>query len=318
MTPAMLRMLLLALLLCAVSRNAGAANRTSLRTRAAVEGAGVELSDLLAPGAPDELKALAAAIRLGSSPQPGAWRVFTREQLASALANFPGVLSRISLPEQIMVTRTGRALTRSEILAAIQRALQNIPNSYDAPIHEEDLVLPSPVFVAEQDPGLRVTRVEPAPDSGVTRFRLWTAAQPGVAPFWVAVRVLLPRRVFVAAHFLAAGSELWPSDFKTVQRSVPPALASAQPAGDQRLGRRLLHSLRAGDVIPPDALSPLYLVLPGRPAALLVHGQGFRIVLRAVPLQKGAQGERVRVRAVETGKVILARVVAKNSLEADF
>src|SRR5438034_2663933 len=74
----------------------------ALLSEVLVERGNIFLSDLLPPKTASELRSIAASISLGRSPQPGSFRVFTREQLRARV----GDVFAVSLPDQVVVRRT--------------------------------------------------------------------------------------------------------------------------------------------------------------------------------------------------------------------
>lgn len=88
-------------LLVAVSAWAAQPRPVQLLSAATAERESILLSDLLPPDARGPLRAAADRIPLGRSPQPGSFRVFTREQLLHLI----GAQVEVEAPEQVVVRR---------------------------------------------------------------------------------------------------------------------------------------------------------------------------------------------------------------------
>jgi flagella basal body P-ring formation protein FlgA len=274
----------------------------------------VRLSDLLPAEAPGTLKARSAEIAMGSAPQPGRSRTVTRAEIKSHLIDTPDLLGSLAIPDRIVIERSHRMLTPSEVLRAIKTGLggQALPGSggWD----DSDLKLSAPVYVTLEDPGLEVTRIELDPFRRQTKFRLWTSKEPTILPFWVTVTHDVKVPTLVARHDIPAGKEAQVTDFQVEERSGTPGrqlLAAADLAGLQtRTG------VRSGEQVTRSMFSQVVLVEPGRPAKLIAEGPRFRISTTVIPLQAGVMGQQIRVRDTETQRILSAEVVARGQLKA--
>ena len=265
----------------------------------------IHLSDLLPVNLPVWLAELAPEIVLGHAPQPGSVRVFSQEQLGRAMADYPQVLAAISIPARVEVHNGARELSREEIFSAILHSLEASHLTTQEPLDERALLRFPHVAVQSETSGLEVTQIEEDTDKGFLRFRMWTAGEPAVRPFWVEARARL-----------AAGSA---ADGKAPQAATrvaaQPALTSLAGQSEDRQIRRQ-YSLATATAAAPRLSAPL--VEPGDPATILIQGSGLRIQASGIALERGWKGQRVHVRAVSSGKILLARVVGERMLLALF
>ena len=264
----------------------------------------IRLADLLPAGVPVWLAELAPGIVLGRSPQPGSVRAFGQEQLARSLEGYPQVLAAISIPSRVEVRSSAREVTGEEIVASMVRSLEASHLRTEMPLDGGFLVRFPRVAVHSEAPGLEVTQLEESPGSGLLRFRMWTAAEPGVRPFWVETRARL-------AADSRAGSQALPTIF---QSSAQPISGASARRGEAPAG--IQPSKPATDAGAGRPTGPL--VEPGEPATILIQGNGLRIQAAGIALERGWRGQRIRVRAVGTGKVLIARVVGERMLLALF
>jgi len=265
----------------------------------------IRLSDLLPANVPVWLAELAPEIVLGRSPQPGSVRVFSQEQLGRAVADYPQVLAAISIPSRVEVHNGARELSREEILSAILHSLESSHLSTEEPLDERALLRFPRVAVQSEASGLEVTQLEEDTNKGLLRFRMWTPAEPAVRPFWVEAWARL------AAGSLADGKGLRAA----TQVVSQPALTSLAGQSDDHPIRRN-DSLAGASASAPRLSAPL--VEPGDPATILIQGSGLRIQASGIALERGWKGQRIHVRAVSTGKILLARVVGERMLLALF
>jgi Chaperone for flagella basal body P-ring formation len=265
--------------------NAVRVPRVELLREVRVAGSSVLLADLLPVEAGFSLRARAGEISLGATPQPGNTRVLERSGILENIGVSRDVAAEIAVPERIMVSRDVRSITAQEVLAAIRGALEYSEISTPAHLHPEDIFFQTQVLVGPGDAGLEVLRS--TFDAGLKRgrFLLWPSRDPKVLPFIVTVRL----------------------------------------AGDSPMAA--LHSMTevnraAGKPDSPPVAVVLakteILVSPGEQATLVLHSDMLRMIADVVPLERGAMGQRIHVRVVDTGKIFTAQVDGRAHLELNF
>lgn len=271
------------------------AERTTLSPTVTLGAAIVRLSDLLPGEAPATLRARAAEIVLGSAPQPGLSRTVSGMEIKSHLIDAPDLLDRLTIPNRIIIQRSYRSLSASELLQAIRLRLgaQATPDSVNW--SPSDLKLSAPVYVTLDDPGLEVTRIELDPLRRWTKFRLWTSKEPSILPFWVTLAHDVKVPTLVARHDMPAGREVQAADFQVEERASTPDGQNLL-ATSERMGLQVRAPVKSGQVVSRSMLTPVVLVEPGRPAKLVLEGAHFRISTTVIPLQAGALGQQIRVR----------------------
>jgi flagella basal body P-ring formation protein FlgA len=276
--------------------------RTKLCQKATLGVSIVHLSDLLPREAPDALRARAAEIALGSAPQPGLARMISGMEIRSRLIDAPDLLERLKIPDWIVIQRSCRLLSNSELLQAIRLRLgaQATPDS--AKWDPSDLQLSTPVYVTLDDPGLEVTRIELDPLRRQTRFRLWTSKEPPILPFWVTLAHDVKVPTLVARHDVPAGQRT--SDGQSLVTASD--LASPEARAPVQRGQAGTRS----------TIAPVVMIEPGRPAKLVVEGAHYRISTTVIPLQAGVLGQQIRVREVDSQHILSAEVVGRGELKA--
>jgi len=281
------------------------------------------LSDLLPPGAPSDLLQAASGIALGNAPKPGSLRTIARGEIEELLRAEPELRASLSLPERIVVSRSHRELTSHELSAAISAAMghDRIPNA--PPVNLERLKLSAPVYVTEDDPGLKVVRVEFDPLRQETRFCLWTSKEPGILPFYVTVAggSALPALPALAARRdLAAGEIASATDFvvqagKVTAAAVGPGSPMALAVTPEALtGRAARGYIKAGQIVTASMFKTVWMVNEGKRAVMVAEGPSFRMTIPVIPLENGVFGQQVRVRNPDSQRVVAAQVVGPGRL----
>jgi hypothetical protein len=266
---------------------------------------------LLPPGAPAELEEICTRIILGNSPLPASQRVISRGQIEQQLREFPSILEQLELPERLIVTCKRRRLAAAEILTAIETFMEG--EGLNGPA--VGLNLQAPVFVTKPDPGLEVRRVESDRVQRKTRILLWTSKEPQVLPFYVTVEELPETAAWASSYHEQTGDGSIPLVSHFERR---------QTVGDVSDSPRLLIgssprvTAHKGGSTQQAMSSPIVLVAAGKPAKLVVETATLRMTALVTPLQSGIKGQRIRVRNVDTQRVLEAEVVGAGLLQAEL
>jgi flagella basal body P-ring formation protein FlgA len=309
----------LALLAVAAAARPSGATFALLR-EAEVHGDSIYLSDLLGINVPAGARRAANKILLGTAPQPGTTRVFTRADITSRIDE-DADLRTLEIPDQIVVRRAGRLITREEVLATIRAALEHNGFSDAAVLAPDDVRLAAPVMVSAGDADLHVTRMDFDPALKQMRFLLVSRAAHGALPFLATARLRGQVPVIVAAHEIQPGQMLAPGDFLTESRPADAALHISPQHSEELIGQRALVRVAPGEPLRPaqyGAVPAVTLVAAGKPATLRLVSGTMQMLLEVIPLERGIHGQNIRVRLKGTGKVLHAQVIGAGHLEASF
>lgn len=262
----------------ALAATAASAPRIRLQENVTVAGTVIALCDLLPADAPAGLHSASCAVSLDAAPEPGSPRVFEKADLEARLASHPELIRQLLLPERVRVHRASWPISREGILRAIA---ESMPSSSPGQLTFSDPSSPA-MRALRPNPTLVVSRSAWDPRQRALLFHLRCLDRRDCGSFLVEVH---------------ANSPASPS-------SRPPALRPAaftQPAPnsvDRPAGPALI---RAGDS-----------------ALLVLEDGGIRFSLPVVCLQRGARGQRIRVRSAAGRRIFLATIVSRNKLEAAF
>ncbi len=307
---------------CAVLclRVAFATERIALRSEVLARTEVVRLSDLLPASAVGPIRWRLQEIAIGAAPAPGAHRVFQRVKILQSLHSSPELLAALEIPDAIDVTRWSRPVTRDELLVPIVQCLRANRFSGGDSLSIQDLFLSSAVLATEAAPKFEVTSVDAAP-KGVTRVHILMVSEPRVPPFWVIIDrdIRSPSRPPEQdAEGCATGVQCHPERM---------AGAVVKPFSLRSPGRRRSFETSPSRLQPenaslpssrwPSIKSPI-LVKAGEPVQLFVQAAGMRIATTAIPLALGREGDRIRVHAALNGKILVATVVARQTVEVDY
>jgi hypothetical protein len=159
--------------------------RIALLANAQVQGDAVLLADFLPPNVPSRLREAAESISLGSAPQIGSLRRFSRGAVTAALQDRRFSLHSFFVPEFLTARRAGHSLTQEDVFSAIETALIKNKNVPVPTLRPQDLTLESLIEVPEGPSTLEVTQMTFDESIRRARFRLWPRNAPGTLPFYV-------------------------------------------------------------------------------------------------------------------------------------
>jgi hypothetical protein len=250
-----------------------------------VAGNAIYLSDLLPPEASAEFRSLAASIRLGPAPSAGTSMTLTGEKIEAMIPR--SARMSVVLPAEIVVRRAARLVTRDEVLAALNAALQSNSFPGNPRVDPEQVHYSADVKIAADDARLRVRRVDFDSALQQARFLLVPAADPRALPF------------VVTAHLT----------------TDPTGEGATSPAGLRLLlasGQR--DPMRTGS----SGANADALIVSGQPVRLHVLSGNMQMFLDVVALEPGALHQVVRVRVPGSNRILRGQIIAAGSLEAQF
>ena len=263
-----------------------------------VEGETVRLSDLLPPDAPEEFGEIGARVILGESPLPASPRVILKAQIERKLREVPSLLERLEIPDRLIVTRPRRRLSSAEIWTAIEDFLAE--RGLPAPVPQACMV-----SSADGPTLMNAEAAEPGKQHcaqgglGLQAPVFVTQLDPGLA-----VKSMEPDRVRRRLRFL-----LWTAHepqvlpfYVNVEKLWSAAAWSSQP----------LRSMR------PAHSPAVVLVAAGKPARLVIETPNLRLTARVSPLESGVKGQVIRVRNLDTQRILEAQVVGVGLLQAEL
>jgi len=300
-------------LVAATSAPIAKASRVSLLPEVEVRGNSIFLADLLPPDVPVAMRNSAQGILIGLAPQPGSTRILDGGKVADLIGGAKGA-GEIDIPRQIVVRRSGRTVTRGEVVAAIRTALKHsgLP---DADLQPDDLRIFPSVMVSSKDARLEVRRVDFDDTLNQAKFLM---SERGSLPFLVTAQFrdsgfiqavtqeVAPARSSAADAGPSAG--VVASEGSASQRPIAPAATD-----DDRMLR-----LASGALVNATQVQGPTLVQAGKPATLLLNSGTMQMLLDVTAIDRGSLHQVIRVRLHGTGKVLRAQVMAERRLEASF
>ncbi len=126
---------------------------------------------------------------------------------------------------------------------------------------------------------------------------------------YVPVRIDSYIEVLTLTTAVTRGTVLKESDLRPIRRNLATLPQGYFTDPVDVIGREARRSLRAGDIISPNAIAEPHLVNRGQEVWLTAEGGGISVSAKAEAMQDGAQGDRIQVRNLSSRRVIEAEVI---------
>ncbi|HZT37949.1 MAG TPA: flagellar basal body P-ring formation chaperone FlgA [Bryobacteraceae bacterium] len=248
---------------------------------------------------------------IGFAPAPGLQRNFSAGEL-SRIAHRLGAVEEVV--EGICVERASEVLTEERLLTAIRSALPRTGfqieildfSRYPVPAGELEFTLaglPRPPAAAPDAPVIWRGRVKYGDRRTVT--------------VWASVRISSEGSWIEAALPIAANEEIRASQLILRSGRMYGLDAGVIRDPNELIGRRLAHSVRAGQRITADMIGARREVEAGDLVQASVVSGAAALMFEARAESGGRTGQRVFVKMPDTGRRISAQVIAKGKVQLD-
>lgn len=303
-------MALLVILLC--PGLAVAEGRLVVAGAVCVDGPVITLKDLArAEGEPAE----AIMLRFGdepllSSPKfDGARASLSGPRLRElVMQRLPG-LPRIDVPDQVQVQRGGQVVSALSLFPVIDKILTDALAHYEGEVEIREHRIAEHLFIADKEPvRMRVAPVgTPAP--GRISLRLEAVAEDGrvVQSFTGTVFADVWKTVPCAARVLNRGDVLEPALVGFARKNL--AYMARAPWDGRGLPLRMTAAVGDGQPISADAVERIPVVSKGQILTLVYAGETLKLTVPVESLDDGSIGNTIRVRNMQSRRIVAAQVV---------
>ena len=255
---------------------------------------------------------------LDAPPVVGARRTLERDAMRQAILRAVGPsVPEVDIPAQVVVQRGGQVFAMEVVRGALERVLLEQLRPLGDEVALRDWRLPAWFFVPIEET-VRIRLAPPQPRPGVVVLRLEAVDGAGqvVASVTGEVTADVWQNVPCTVRSLARGEIL----DAAVVRSVRVNMAEIpRPVWDGAgVGAvRARGNIPAGRVILAEMVEPVPVVERGRTVTLVYEGPALRLAVPAQILEDGGVGSRVRVRNLQSQRVVVARVVDSTTVRVE-
>lgn len=284
----------------------------------AVRSSQVHLGDVARlSGFDHETRARLAGIDLGPAPVVGTGRLLPRAFVTAALqdAALP-VGTRLSVPERLELTRASEVLSGDALSRAVEEKLRAaLPRSTD--VAEIRVPLLSDLKVPQGSTyEIKLSGVEGG--GPITADVVVRDGEALVRSQRVAVRVDAVSTLVVADGELGRGQSIGPGEVRVlrVPQSRIPDDAIRNVA--ELEGAQLRRPLKDGEAVTRRSLELLPLVHRGDRVTMVAEGGGIRITAVGEALGSARRGDPVKVRNIDSQKIVSGRVTASQTVAMEL
>ncbi|MFN2355672.1 MAG: flagellar basal body P-ring formation chaperone FlgA [Desulfopila sp.] len=277
----------------------------------------ITLGDLVEFDKETQLTASLATKIVTRSPDPGKSRIFSTYDIKEEILR-KTPMSRHTLwtgSNVITVSRKGQQILPSRVIEAIDQFLRDNSHSMpEADISFTPRTLPVPFMLPKGKLAIEVVPANPTilkSSSFTLIFRVNGKVEknfsvPGD------LKALAP--VVIATDSLPRGSRLTPANTK---KAIKDLTRHDNPSTNLRriLGKRLKRTIRAHDVIHSSDVEIPPLIQRGQLVKIIIRTGTMHLSATGVARRDGKQGEIIRVRNVNSNKLIQGRVTAAGTVE---
>jgi flagella basal body P-ring formation protein FlgA len=268
----------------------------------------------------DALSRRAAAIPMGRAPLPKEEIVIDRATILGRLASSGIAASDVQLSgaDKVVVARNEKTIAADEVARAAEGFLEK-----NRPAPQASRWLPTRAAQDMTVPAFEATRLEASlvPHEVTGEAKVEVAALAGgrrLAAQTVLFRLGYVQREAVTTADLSPGDVLTPGnvEIRTVLALAPPPDDWAPPYGFQAA-----QAMRIGTVVRPALVRsarPAVAVRRGENVAMRIRATGFSLRALGQALDDGRPGDLIKVRNVDSGRIVAARVAPDGDVEPIF
>ena len=298
---------------------ASAAPQLQVSSAVQVRSAHLKLGDVarLSGLSPAERERL-AAIDLGPAPAVGTGRLLPRAFLRSTLeaAGLPvGMVLR--LPERLEVTRASAVLESSAQRDAVEAAVRSHLGQVDTLASVKVPSLPDLQVPAGATLGISVDRAPKGGRTVSTTLRVLDG-QVAIRTQQVVVQIDPLTQTWVLRGDIGRGQPVTSGDLVSVMRpaSEQPADAIRDPA--ELIAATARRDLTGGEPLVRRAVEVQPMVARGQRVTMVAIGRGIRVSAVGEALAAGRQGDTIRIKNLDSNKVVTGRVSGPQTVQMEL
>lgn len=231
------------------------------------------------------------------------------------LQRFGTALPPISVPDRVQVQRGGQVVSTQSLRPAIDKILTQALEPYEADVELRDYRIADYFFLGSKEPVQ--FRVSPVGTLGPGRIslRLEAVNEAGAVlqSFTGTVFADVWKTVPCAARVLNRGDILEPALITFARKNL--AYLSQPPWQGQGLPLRMTGPVGEGQPITMAAVEMIPLISKGQMVTMVYAGETLTLTVPAESLEDGGAGVRIRVRNMQSKKIVAARVVDEQTVQ---
>lgn len=254
------------------------------------------------------------AMEVASAPAPGSSYRFKRHfldyKVGSALSE-QGDGITLELPPSLIIHRAAQVITSMRMKEIFREHIrQNAPWSPEEMVVEE-IQVPGDLALPEGNLRWSLRENGNADYLGnVSATVTFTVEGRAVRRVPVSARISVTREVVRACRNVPRDEVLEKDDLRLVRETTMRRTGDVLTSLDQAVGKKAARTIRVGRTLTSAMVEDPPVVEKGTAVTIVAENELLRITTRGEALEDGRQGDRIRVRNLQSGKEIFSRVEA--------
>ncbi len=289
----------------------------TFKANGAADDSVIRLGDIAIFDQETEMARALATLPVGQAPSPGEKSLLRSMDIKEYIVSSQSLAADIRWtgPPTITVLRSGIAIGPDKIQKIIAAYItQNQNNLPEAEIRFVPDSLPLPFFLPTGDLSYEVTPSNPG-ILGSSRFSIiFRIDNTVVKNMSVRGEIEALAQVVVCSGPLKRGEILRPQHLKTALMDIS-SLANPGFAIDEFVGKKLQRTLRAGSPVLLSMIESLPMVRRGEKVKIVVNAGPLHLTATGLASSDGVLDEMIRVRNINSNKMVYCRVTAPGLVE---
>lgn len=254
------------------------------------------------------------SLALGSAPEPGTQKIIKGEEIIAAMSAAGFSLDELgySIPKEVVVCRSGRVLSKQELMDVAERAIR-------ANIEKKDQV----AEIRVRDILVNQQQTIPNGDSEIEIGQIGTSRQGRVPLSYIiksegAVERIFPatalvdewRLIPIAGRDLDRGKIIESADFTLAKVNMAEQNGYVSEQESDIVGKKLKNKVSAGNPFKPSSLETPPLINRGKRVLLSYNSGVLNATATGIAMEDGFRGMVVAVRNESSKRVV--RGIAEN------
>jgi flagella basal body P-ring formation protein FlgA len=295
-----------------------------VRTEVVVTDKRLKLLDFCEPGTiPEAWKPLLEGVDVGPAPEAGREVALNPQQLVRRLQSLitaqgmdPGQ-TKIQVPDKIVVSRQQIPVTREQIEEIYREFIfKKFPGKTTEDLEIKQINFSSPPALPTGTMSYEVTTSSSERFLGdVSVIIHFYVDAKEIRNLRVSGKVELYQDVVYSTRPMKRGEIISESDIQLMRANIAARPDRYIAQRDHVVGKKLLCSVGTNQPINHRDLENPPLIKRGDPVTILFQQDGIRLSTRGEAKENGGQGERIRIRNIDSKKYILCQVVDSQTVE---
>ena len=290
-----------------------------LRSAVTVDAADVLLADLVGLADRDRLPERAESLVVASAPSVGGEIEISAAQLRSRLDHAGVATQDLAIPAAVRVRRASQTVSEETIRDAVRvYVARNIP--WHNLKHE--VAFTGPIQTVTAAPGSVQIAVRPGKRSdlvGRVPFEIEvSSAGEVVRRLWISTEVHVYASAWKCAKNMRKFHALGEADLVPVKVDLAAAPSGVILDRSDLLGKRMRRTVTAGAVLTRRMVEMPPTVARGDVVTIVLASGPMTIKVLGEVVRDAREGDRVRVKNMQTERVVYARVLDRNTVVVDF